>query len=349
MANYPVIHLSNNESNIENINKMMYNKKSMINLKYNKSDIKTKRRHTFAFWSRKVIRTGGHLGRKPYKVPTPRLRHSFIDAVLLGSRENLMLINTSFTIQETNKGLFLAAKILRRQGKLLIVDTRGDISPFLEVIENKRNIIPSAISLSGSRWVGGTVSNWKMISQMVSQYAHISKQFHNILSQNDIQSSRYIKMKASYPGFLENKKKGDSLRERSETLKLKKKPDLIFVVNPNESRHIIQEAVGLKIPVVALVDSNTNLDGIKIPIPINYDTMFWVYHCVNTLVRLAHCVQVYNKTGLSPLLGERGDRPSSFKERKAIPGLGSLCEAGERFASRSALSVPSLLKKGRRE
>lgn len=282
----------------------------------NKSYIKNKGQYNF-FWNRKLIKTGGHLGRKPFKLPTPRLRHSFIDRFLLGSRDKLMLINTSLTMKQTNEGLLMAAKILRHRGKLLIVDTRADVSPFLEIIENGYHTIPSVISFSGSRWVGGSVSNWKMISQMVSQYGDISRQFDDFLSQNEIRNSRYRKMKVSYPGFLENKKGNMGVR-------LNKKPDLIFVVNPNESRHIIQEANGLKIPVIALVDSNTKLDGIKISIPVNYDTKFWVYHCVNTLVRLARCVQVYKKTGFTSV------RSESFKERRPFPVPFPSLEKGEK-------------------
>ena len=103
----------------------------------NNSDIKIKGQYNF-FWNRKLIKTGGHLGRRPFKLklPTPRLRHSFIDRFLLGSRDKLMLINTSFTMKQTNEGLLMAAKILRHRGNLLIVDTRADVSPFLDIIEN---------------------------------------------------------------------------------------------------------------------------------------------------------------------------------------------------------------------
>ncbi len=288
----------------------------------NNSDIKIKGQYNF-FWNRKLIKTAGHLGRRPFKLklPTPCLRHSFIDRFLLGSRDKLMLINTSFTMKQTNEGLLMAAKILRHRGNLLIVDTRADVSPFLDIIENGSHIIPSVISLSGSRWVGGSVSNWKKISQMVYQYGNISRQLDDFLSQNEIRNSRYRKMKVSYPGFLENKKGHMELR-------LHKKPDLIFVVNPNESRHIIQEATGLKIPVIALVDSNTKLDGINISIPVNYDTNFWVHHCVNTLVRLAHCVQVYKKTGFTSVQSE------SLKERRPFPVPPRSLEEGKKSQDR---------------
>jgi len=274
-------------------------------------NIEMKKGDYLVFWSKKVIRTGGHLGRAPYKLPTPHLRHSWIDTFLLGNRGNLMLINTFFTVQETNKGLFLAAKILRQHGKLLVVDTRGEISPFLQVIEGGLDIIPSVISFSGSRWVGGTLSNWKKISQMVFQYGKIWRQFDNYLVENDIESARYRKMKASYPGFLEKSKGRVKLR-------LNNKPDLIFIVNPNESRHVIQEANGLKIPVIALVDSNTNLDGIQIPIPVNYDTMFWVYHCVNSLLRLARWMQVSKSSDLPYHFSSKNGVPTHrFQQRKS--------------------------------
>ena len=272
-------------------------------------------------WSNKIIKTGGHVGRAPYKLPTPHLRYSFIDRFLLGTRNNLMFLNTSLTIEETAKGLFLAAKILRNGGRLLIVDTRGFESPFLEIIEDKVHPIPSAISFSGRRWVGGTVSNWKNISRAVSFYSKNVPRFKSLFSGEDRVPSRYRKMIDAYPGFLEDKK--EKIIPRLYNLIKKKKwgykkrrftkyPDLIFVVNPFDSRHIIDEATGLKIPVIALVDSDCDLNGINIPIPVNNETMFWVYHCVNILIRLAHFVQ---KTDLPYL-----QRYPIKKQRPFSPG-----------------------------
>ena len=85
---------------------------------------------------------------------------------------------------------------------------------------------------------------------------------------------------------------------------------MIFVVNPFDSRHIINEANILKIPVIALVDSDCNLDGINIPIPVNNETTFWVYHCINTLIRLADFVQ---KSDLPYL------QPYPMKEQRPFP------------------------------
>ena len=270
-------------------------------------------------WSKKIVKTVGHVGRASYKLPTPHLRYSFIDRFLLGTRNNLMFLNTSLTIEETAKGLFLAAKILRNGGRLLIVDTRGFESPFLEIIEEKVHPIPSAISFSGHRWVGGTVSNWRIISRAVSYYIKNLSRFNILASSPERVISRLRKMIDAYPGFIDEKE--EKIIPRLYNFKRKKKwgrkkirftrhPDLIFVVNPHDSRHIIDEARGLKIPVIALVDSDTNLDGINIPIPVNNETMYWVYHCINTLIRLASFVQ---KTDLPYL------RPYPMKEQRPFP------------------------------
>ena len=286
-------------------------------MKYNKnSENKIEASLNDFLWGKKIVKTGGHVGRASYKLPTPHLRYPFIDRFLLGTRNNLMFVNTSFTIEETAKGLFVAAKILRSGGRLLIVDTRGEKSPFLDLIEEKAHIIPSAISFSGRRWVGGTVSNWKNISRAISFYGKNLPRLKRYFASLDRVPSRYRKMLDAYPGFLEYKKKKIiprlyNFKRRKKwghrKIRLTKYPDLIFVVNPFDSRHIIAEANGLKIPVIALVDSDCDLGGINIPIPVNNDTAFWVYHCINTLIRLAHFVE---KTD-SPYL-----QPYSMKEEK---------------------------------
>ena len=292
---------------------MKYNKKNKSKIEEWLNDF---------LWSKKIVKTAGHVGRTPYKLPTPHLRYPFMDRFLLGTRNNIMFVNTSLTIEETAKGLFLAAKILRDGGRLLILDTRPESPFFLHVFENNLHTLPSAISFSGCRWVGGTVSNWKKISKRVFFYSKISPPRKIILSRNDIEYSWYRKMKDAYPSFLERKE--GQIISRLHHLKKKKKwrykkskltryPDLIFVVNPFDSRHVINEANLLKIPVMALVDVDTNLDGIKIPIPINSDTAFWVYFCIGSLIRLAHFLQIYEKIYFPSL------QPYRIKKQKPFP------------------------------
>ena len=62
------------------------------------------------------------------------------------------------------------------------------------------------------------------------------------------------------------------------------KPDLIFLVNPNENQNIILEANKLHIPIIAFTESNTNLKGITYPIPLNIYSMNFVYYCIKKII-----------------------------------------------------------------
>ena len=70
-------------------------------------------------------------------------------------------------------------------------------------------------------------------------------------------------------------------------LAFREKPDIVFLMNPNENRHIIAEANNKHIPVVALVESNTCLKGISYPIPANIYSAFFIYYCVKKILSLA--------------------------------------------------------------
>ena len=115
---------------------------------------------------------------------------------------------------------------------------------------------------------------------MIGRSAQISHKFQAFLERNRIHLPRYEKMKQAYPGFLHSTRNGTQLR-------FTRQPDLLLIIDPNENRHVIEEAQTLKIPVIALVDSNTDLSNITIPIPINYNVPFWSNVIVNILIDLA--------------------------------------------------------------
>ena len=74
-------------------------------------------------------------------------------------------------------------------------------------------------------------------------------------------------------------------------LKFQKRPDLLIVCQPEENHILIREAARLKIPVLAFVDSNSSLDYITYPIPVNTENHNWIYYCLNLLVRLANALK----------------------------------------------------------
>ena len=70
-------------------------------------------------------------------------------------------------------------------------------------------------------------------------------------------------------------------------LRFKRRPDLLWILNPNENRHIIEEAKRLSIPTIGIVDSNTDLSNITVSIPVNVNASFWPNKLITTLITLS--------------------------------------------------------------
>lgn len=231
-------------------------------------------------WLKSLLQSGGHVGHKPLNLSLSRICYPAMSDSLIGGRGKGAIINPSATLRGTARGLYAAASVLRHKGQILIIDTRGEISPTKGLAENCNRDIPRFLSFSGNRWIGGSLTNWGSISQMIYRSAQISRKFDSFLRANRIQLPRYEKIKEAYPGFL-------ALSGGGVQLRLTRQPDLLFLTNPNENRHVIEEARTLKIPVVALVDSNTDLLNITIPIPINSNSTVWSNQIITTLIDLA--------------------------------------------------------------
>ena len=234
-------------------------------------------------WLKTFLKDGGHMGHKPLKLPISRLWYPHIGSFIIGDRNTVALINSPLTLKQAIKGLYLSATILRRRGHILMIDTRGETSSLSGLVKSSNDKIPTALSFSGSRWMGGSLTNWGSISVMVRRCAQISKQFDGFLAHNRIHIPRYEKMREAYPGFIKT------------SLCFKRRPDLLWVINSTENRHIIQEADRLNIPTIGLVDSNTNLSNITVPIPINTNTLFQSNKLITTLLTLSNSLSTDNR------------------------------------------------------
>ena len=187
----------------------------------------------------------------------------------------------------------------------------------------KKNTKSSKIFYSDCHWVGGTLTNWVQISQSVITFKNFYKKFDDFLVNNNINFPRYKKMKKSFQGFINLEKNIDlvltlgndqrvkqakekSLEAEKTVLKLAKtkftfkkknyteftelnwKPDLIFLLDSNNTESIIKEACNLQIPIIALTDSNTNISNITYPIPTNTNSFFFAWFCLDYITKLVN-------------------------------------------------------------
>ena len=145
---------------------------------------------------------------------------------------------------------------------------------------NLLNVNTPSLSYVHYKWVGGTLTNWKQVSKSVLTYAKFAERCEKFLIKNNIDFPRYKKIKECFHGLI-RKKQGKVY------LAFNEKPDLVFLMNPNENRHIIAEANKMYIPVIALVESNTCLKGISYPIPANAYSASFIYYCLKKIIKLS--------------------------------------------------------------
>ena len=227
-----------------------------------------------------LVKKGGHIGHSVASILQPRSKYPLSSKLLLGRREKLDLICPFSSGHQASYALHLIARVLRRGGHVLLIDTRDEASCLHRFVETQARSLPSSISFVGQHWVGGTLTNWSNISKIVRRCAEVSNQFDSFLVSNRLHLPRYEKMIRSYPGLLQplpmaSQSKPKTANSRKSRVKLTGCPDLLLVINPSQNRGIVRESERLGIPIVGLVASNDRLDGITVPVPINPTSLLW--------------------------------------------------------------------------
>jgi small subunit ribosomal protein S2 len=244
-----------------------------------------------------MIQMKTQLGHKPLNFFGNRLWYPEMAQSFLGIRDGVTIIDPEVTLKATAEGLYFASLILRNQGRLLLVDSRHEFSPFSQLAAKYADKLEPSIAIAGNRWIGGTLTNWSSISTHVSQFGFITSMFKPFVNSFRVTSPRYKKMKDAFPGFL-TVSSANQLQHMSGStkpqLKFRQRPDLLIVCRPQENFLLLREAFRLQIPVLAFVDSNTSLDYITFPIPVNTENHEWMYYSLNLLSRLA---QKFHKSG----------------------------------------------------
>ena len=178
-----------------------------------------------------------------------------MEPYLFGERNGIHIIDLQQTFPLINSALKVIRDIAAGGGRVLFVGTKRQAQKIIS-----ETAINSGQYYMNHRWLGGTLTNWKTISKSIVRL----KNYDEILNKEDsgltkkelvgIQRQRN-KLEASLGGI---KDMGGL-------------PDALFVIDTNKEHIAIKEANVLKIPVIAVVDSNSNPDGVDFPIPGNDD------------------------------------------------------------------------------
>tara|TARA_B100001971_G_scaffold206906_1_gene226340 strand:+ start:159 stop:1016 length:858 start_codon:yes stop_codon:yes gene_type:complete len=198
---------------------------------------------------KQLLEAGVHLGHKTFRW-NPKM-----EEFIFGSKNSIHIIDLVQTLEMVNKALLEIHKCITSGGKILFVSTKKQAAGTIANLAKDTSQF-----YVNHRWLGGMLTNWKTISNSIKRYKKLSKD-----------------LKKENTGFTkkENLKMGiqrDKLeRSLGGITEMTKIPDMIFIIDTNVEDLAVKEASKLSIPIVAIVDTNSDPTSINFPIPGNDD------------------------------------------------------------------------------
>jgi small subunit ribosomal protein S2 len=201
---------------------------------------------------RDMLQAGVHFGHQT-RFWNPKMK-----PFIFGSRNNVHIINLEKTVPMFDDALNYLSSVASKKGKILFVGTKRAATEAV-----KEAALSCDQFFVNHRWLGGMLTNWKTVRQSIKRLKDLEAQ--------------------SLDGTFEKLTKKEALMRTREMDKLEKSlggikdmgglPDVLFVVDADHEHIAIKEANNLGIPVVSIVDTNSNPDGVDYIIPGNDDAI----------------------------------------------------------------------------
>lgn len=199
---------------------------------------------------RQLLEAGVHFGHQAHRW-NPKMSQ-----FIFGTRNNIHIIDLAQTVPMLHRALRAISDTVAEGGRILFVGTKRQAQDAIADSAKR-----SAQYYVNSRWLGGTLTNWKTISESIKRL----RKLEEMLGSNEAQA--YTK-KERLTLTREKEKLERALGGIKDMGGL---PDLLFVIDTNKEDIAIKEARRLGIPVAAVVDTNCDPDGISFPVPGNDD------------------------------------------------------------------------------
>ena len=200
-----------------------------------------------------LLEAGAHFGHK-----TSRW-HPKMAQYIHSKRQDAHIINLEKTVEGLEKALPKLTEVAKNGKKILFVGTKKQMKDVVKEAAESVNMPYVTV-----RWVGGTLTNVETVNRQIKKLKDLERR----MASGELEN-RYSKLEVQR--FQEEI---DLLNERYGGIKdLTEQPAAIIIVDANEDKNAIKEAKGLKIPVIAMVDTNVDPTPIDFVIPCNDDSI----------------------------------------------------------------------------
>jgi len=207
------------------------------------------------FTMRQLLEAGAHFGHKRERWNPKMDKYIFKPAAGAAMKVDIHIIDLQQTVPLLHQALVKVREVAAAGGRVLFVGTKRQASEPIATSAKR-----CAQYYVNHRWLGGTLTNWRTISGSIARLRELE-------------------------GLLEGGGEGRSKKELLQLTREREKlelslggikdmggiPDIMFVIDTNKEAIAIQEARKLNIPVVSILDTNCDPDGISYPIPGNDD------------------------------------------------------------------------------
>ena len=237
------------------------------------------------FSMRQLIDAGVHFGHQSHRW-NPKMK-----PYLFGVRNGIHIIDLQQTVPLLHNALTFLNDIASNGGKILFVGTKRQAQEPIKILADNTNQYYVV-----HRWPGGMLTNWETISKSIKQLTDLETKLD--------EKNEFIKT-FTKKEILNFQRKKDKLELALGGIKnMGGIPDVIVIFDTNKEKIALQEAKMLNIPIVAIIDSNSNPDDINYPIPGNDDA-------TRAITTFCELITSTVKSGMSSYLNSSIDLGSS--------------------------------------
>lgn len=250
------------------------------------------------FLLRTLLDRKAHLGHTSYRTD--------MAPFLLGVRDTTAIFDGEMTLRYLKRALLFLHGAKKAGCRFLFVSTDSRFS----------HIVKAAATSTGQpyvdkMWVGGTLTNRREAIKSFQGYRHFQQKFSFLLHDPDFEYLPYERANVRFRGFeqplvhgvgtrsnlasgiaKQNHELSSSTLGGQESIVQYKEddllhiPDVIILLNPNENSHLLQEAALCNIPVVSIVDSDSDPSWSTYPIPANDDSMEFIHYFLHLVTKI---------------------------------------------------------------
>ena len=208
-----------------------------------------------------LLGTGAHFGHVTRKW-NPNFK-----PYILSQKNGVHIINLETTIKEIDKATKFVKEIVEKNGEILFVGTKKQAQDIVQQEADRCGMFYIV-----ERWLGGTLTNFSTIKKSIKRLKMLEKEGSNLYENLTKKETQMLNR--------ERVKLADQHRGIKDMRRL---PDAVIIVDAQYEDTAIKESKRLDIPIIAIVDSNTDPNKVDYPIPANDDSIRTIQLIISTL------------------------------------------------------------------